>query len=383
MIRLFLVSSHLSAVFQALYAKKSKEPHFIDVLIIDDYFKKESLVTSIIQTQEIYNWNYIFDFSTRLEDNQSIRAGLRKRVLRRIKYLPVIKTIYTKLLNKHEKKNAELLRRKIITRFNEQNIHDFKQVKLFMLTQTALNRGLMKAFPNASVNYMEHGIGDYFYVSKLKTDFDNFYCAFDNGFKKYLNKRDLKIEQKVKPYLEQTDFEIAFKTIAHQSTALNKLDRTKKYILILLDAFECYEPDENFWTDFIDRCLKEIENKSEYVFLFKPHPNQSNESIELSLNHIKKQNIDFILLNSKGTASFAVESLFVALPNAIASVFTVFSSAVFYIAKYYPEKANYYVLYDFVKPYTRKSPKQYIDIFDGLDELITEVFDEGKIIRLK
>jgi hypothetical protein len=382
MIRVFLASSHLSAVFQALYAKKTKETHFIDVLMIDSTFKKESLVRSIFETQEIYNWNYVLDFSTRLADNQSIRTGIRKRFLRRVKHLPLLKNIYVKLLNKHEEKHAEFLKQKIIEQFNEKNINNLNHVKLFMLTQTILNRGLIAAFPNASINYMEHGTGDYFYVSKLKTDFENYFCAFDIGFKNYLSKRNSTIEQKVKPYLDKKDFEISFKTIAHQSAEITTLDITKKYVLILLDAFECYEPEKRFWSDFIDRCLQEVQQKSEYVFLFKPHPNQSNESIEISLNHIKTLNINFRVLNSKGTASFAVESLFVSLPKAIHYVFTTFSSALFYIAKYYPEDANYYILYDFVKPYTHNSPKQYVEIFDGLNEMITEVFDEGRIIRI-
>src|ERR1700752_1333312 len=114
MLRIFLASSHLSAVLQAVYAKKSREEGFVDILIIDSYYKKETLITSIKKTRELHNWDHVLDFSEPIEDVVDIRPDLRKRILRKVKHLPLIRNIYKILLRRYERKTADSQKKKII-----------------------------------------------------------------------------------------------------------------------------------------------------------------------------------------------------------------------------------------------------------------------------
>lgn len=59
------------------------------------------------------------------------------------------------------------------------------QISLYMLTQTYLNRPLMQLFPSASINYIEHGMGDYYYILDPKTPKGNFYCLFQKDIKNF------------------------------------------------------------------------------------------------------------------------------------------------------------------------------------------------------
>lgn len=52
------------------------------------------------------------------------------------------------------------------------------QISLYMLTQTYLNSPLMQLFTSASINYIEHGMGDYYYILDPKTPKETFIVFF-------------------------------------------------------------------------------------------------------------------------------------------------------------------------------------------------------------
>ncbi|MFN6039742.1 MAG: hypothetical protein ACK452_14825, partial [Bacteroidota bacterium] len=88
MIRVFLTSSHLSAVAAAMIARQYSAREDKNYLLIDHYGKKKSLVNSILDTKKIFPWDEIVDFSYHLEDTKDLNPGWKKRVTRKFKTLP-------------------------------------------------------------------------------------------------------------------------------------------------------------------------------------------------------------------------------------------------------------------------------------------------------
>lgn len=371
----------------AYYAKQSFNIKYKDVLIIDNAPKKEALVGLIKNVASIHKWNQVLDLSVKIDNVTNFKPNLRKRIIREIKHWHIIKSIYTILLKQHEsdkiKRQHEILKNKL-NLINAISINN-DDVELFLLTQTSINNSLHAMFSKAEVYYMEHGLGDYLYFKNMSKK-DGALFIFSDSYSQFIKNTPL-ATLSIKGYINSEGFDEVFSIYSNEIG--DKLQKkastnTKKWVLFLMDAAEIYLPPKHFWTDYIDKCLNEIEDLAAYTIIVKPHPLQSNDVLEITRNYFQSKNIDFILLDSSEFISLSAETIYVRNKHRIGYVFSTFSSALFYLAHFYGDKTKFYHLYHFVEPYLLKNaPKQYVYAFKELGPLIDKVFSNKNCIALK
>jgi hypothetical protein len=379
MTRVFLTSSHLSSLMASIIAVKSSKPEDKNYLIIDHYYKKDALISLIQQCDEIFTWSKIIDLSVHIPDQTDLKPRLKKRILRKMKALPLVNSIYNKLLIRHQEKYAYKKSREISETFKNNELNECDQ--LFLLTQTALNSALIKVFPNASICYYEHGLGDYYYFWRQNLD-GIFYGLFGNEFQYFVRK---KLQKNISVFgdFEKQDLEFAFEKF-HSGISVNLSNlKGKKLVLFLMDALEGYNPPENLWSDYLNQSLTQVEKPGDFVVLVKPHPNQSNGVIQQTRQLLEKKNLNYVFLDDPIFISLSVEIIFSYLQEEVHYFISTFSSSIFYLAKFYPGKCEFILMYDFVEKYLRNGPKQYLDHFYGLEPLIQDVFMTTNIKRIK
>ncbi len=373
MLRIFLCTSHLSSLFMALYARKTSQANSKDILLIESPKIKKSHLNLIHETTSIHNWNQIHDFVSIASDEENLKPSLRKTLTRKLKTKPIAKQIYSSLLTSHLKRENEKLKVKLKNIFKNSS----DEIELHLLTQTTMNPVLTELFPKAKVNYFEHGLGDYHYISE-KTN-SKFLCLFSEEFKKYLLSKKINsdfVSQSVLPH----EFESASKSISNNLSAeiKNIFQHNSPSVLILMESVEMYNVKQAFWTDYLEKCLEQIQNPEKYFYFIKPHPVQSIESIEITKNFFKKRKLKFILLQQPILTSTSIEVLFPLMKENISNVFALFSSSLFYLSKLYPEPhITYHYSYEFMKKHIGNAPEQYKQHFNGLEELIKEVFSKN------
>jgi len=384
MVRIFVTSNPISTILMSVYAKRTGSADARDILCIDHYVKKKALIELINESATLHNWNRILDFSTHVENDFNLKPTFREKMMRRIKFLPLIRTFYAIMLKRHLGKKAVFLAGKIKNKLAENDIviKEGEPVELYELTQTELNAGMEYLFDKAPVYYMEHGTVDYIYVVQ-KPRKSGYICIFKDNYEAYLAKRNISFP--LYQCLNQAEFTNGFMVSAPGlRKGLEQISATssKRYILFLMDALEKFNPDPNFWTDYIDRCLKEVPDSKAYTFLIKPHPTQSNEVVELTQAYFKKCGLDFIMLNKPEYANLSVETIYVNYQDRIDYVFSTFSAAIFYLSFFYGERAKFYYSYHFVGRYIKNAPPQYRHSYEELRELIDEVFTNKHCISL-
>ena len=381
MIRIFVSPSHLCTLYMILYARKTNMGQYKDVLVLDTPPKKKALIKVITDTQKIYSWTRIINLSTEIPEEIDFTPNVRKNAIRRIKNKPFIKPIYNFLLNLHvkksEKNEARIIKNELSGLGNV--------VELNVLTQISINSTLFKLYPNAQVNYFEHGQGDYFFIQDIKPTTFNFYCVFADKFRGYLKNKN----QENKYIKNLLDIE-GFPGLANE--VINSMDEKEeiksflcvqgKLVLILMESMQLYyNVPDSFWTDYLELYIANVINPEEYTFILKPHPTQSLKSIELSkyyMLHTRKLKI--LVLEHGYSINYSVEVLYSLWQDNIHYVFSVFSSALYYISKLYGnETTKYYYAYDFFKKYIGDAPPQFIDIYTGIEDVVKNVLTENCI----
>ena len=374
MLRIYLPTTHTGAVLMAIHAEKTKNVETKDVLMIDYPPLKESLIHLIKRSDVIHSWDKIVDFSKPINDDINKKPSLRKQITRKLKELPLIKNIYQKLLESYSLKQKKQFKLSI-----EDSLGGLKSNKIILnvLTKTALNEALFELFPDAQINYFEHGIGDYMYYDQNKIKSGNFYSVFAKEFKAFLTNKNSKISENVFDYINGNEFETALKKLEKNTiiSAPQELVKTKKPIVfLLLENVEMYAVEDCFWTDYIDVCLSKISNPNEYLFVIKPHHNQSFDAIKKTIDYMDLKKLDFFLLTKNNYMHMGAEILFYFIKSNTYFVFSLFSSSIYYLSKLYPStEIGYYHGYNLFKKYTKKSPKQFTEIYEGIGPIITNV----------
>lgn len=380
--RFFITSSQLSTTYMSLYAKKTNNGQK-DILVIDNYYKKKALLDLIHEAAEIHSWHNILDFSIPIDNQTNLKPTRIKSIIRNIKTQPLISWIYNFILNLYTKQEVLKQKQSVLHKLQERFL-DVGQTKveLYLLTQTAINNAFLSIFSNASVYFMEHGLGDYLLAPKQKK-IDGFIGFFSKEYKNYLQRRNKNIP--VYELITKQEFQTAFgsKNNDTQVSLFEKINQDKPWIFFLMDAAECYNPPAHFWTDYIQRCIDEVSNPEDYLFILKPHPRQSNEVIAITKQYFQENGLDYVMLDNPVLVSLSAEYIYIHHQDNIKYVFSTFSSALFYLAHFYGEKAKFYHLYDFVGPYFKDSPKQFLDIYGGLKPLIHEVFSNKYCLSLR
>src|SRR5665213_1607477 len=259
-LRIFVTTSHISTVYMTMLANATREENQHDILLIDAGKRKQGLIDLITQTSQLHDWLVFHDFSIPTVENFDYVPSTRKTILRKYKTWPVIKTIYAFLLRQHLKSVDERYREELKKIFVPHE-EDKTQISLFLLTQTYLNRPLQQLFPAASINYMEHGIGDYYYLSDPLTKEGNFYCVFAETYKRYLAKNG-KSGDRVKQLPGISSFpELAQRllSIHHQLISANELPQPEKpCVFILLEAVDMYHVNSSFWAAYLDKIFSQL-----------------------------------------------------------------------------------------------------------------------------
>ena len=375
MLRIFLVSSHFSAILQSIYASSTKKEGDIDVLMIDYPPQKKALSLLILNTDFIHKWDLKLNYAPELTDETNMRPSLKKRLTRKAKQLPVLKGIYDKMLSKHMLKfyaDFETRIKKDLSGFN------IDSVQLNLLTKTGLNDVLFKLYPSAEVNYFEHGIGDYMYYAQNKIKNGNLFCLFPNEFAAYLKSINSPNANRINGFVNGSLFYDAIQNLEKNNIISNEQELIKlgnsKLVFILIESVEIYEVPSNFWQDCIQLYLSKIDVPEDYTYVLKPHPLQSFEAIEAIENYFKEINLKYILLGNSKFINVGAELIFYFFAKQTKYVFSLFSSSVYYFTKLYPSaEIKYYHGYKLFEKYTKNSPKQFTDIYKGLEPIITNV----------
>jgi hypothetical protein len=250
-----------------------------------------------------------------------------------------------------------------------------------MLTQTYLNRPLQQLFPQASVNYIEHGMGDYYFVLDPKTPKGNLYCIFSEGYKRFLAKNG-KSTDWVKPFPDLKNFPaIAEQLLEIQDKKIitEKLKVPEKpSVFILLEAVDMYNVKKTFWSEYLDHIFQKLENPKHYHYILKPHPMQSGESLTTTKNHFDSLGYSYTLLNETALINASAEVLFSLWKKQTEHVFCLFSSGCYYLSKLYAdEKITFWYSTEFLSRYISNAPPQFLKLFKEIRPLIEEVLTEN------
>ncbi len=379
MVRVFVSPSHLCTLYMIMYAKSTYKDWYNDVLILDTPPKKQSLIKVISDTQYVYPWAKIINLATPLTDETDFTTSTRKNLTRKIKGNFFAKPFYDFLLKRYLSKQQSKEAQMIVSQLAKLG----EVIEVNMVTQTGINSSLFTLYPTATVNYFEHGQGDYFYIQKITTLNFNFYCLFTYKFKSYLEKKGQ--ENAYVNKLNVDGFDLLAKQVIDRDPngdeVKSVLNIPGKIVLILLENMQVYNVPENFYTDYLDLCVAQIARPEEYTFILKPHPGQSFRSIEISKEHmLNKLKLKTMVTETSNSISYSVEVLFTLWKDKTEHVFCVFSSALFYIAKLYRnDQTKYYYAYNFFKKYIKNAPPQIASNYYAFEELLENVFTENCI----
>jgi len=380
MLRVFVCTSQINALYMILYARKTFKEGFKDVLILDSVPKKKSLIKVLLNTKKIYNWVDIIDLSIPVADEDEVAPGLRKKITRKIKTNFFVKPVYDVLLKGHLKRKQKA--EEAILHEKLKSLGEVNEINI--LTQTGVNDALLKLYPGAQVNYFEHGLGDYFFIQKIKPLTFNFYCVFADKFRNYLKGKNLD-NSYVRNFLEEHSFPAiareVIETDEEKEKIISSVNIEGKKVIVLLDSMEVYQVPDAYWTDYLDLCVSKVENPKEYIFILKPHHNQAARSIQISkkymLNHHK---LKVVVVENNLPVNYSIEVLNSIWNDSAEYVFSTFSSGLFYISKMYNNpKVKYYYAYDFFRNYMKNSPVQFVDTYNGINDVVKNIFSENCI----
>jgi hypothetical protein len=360
----------------ALHARKTHSPGYIDILLVEAPKMKASLLQLIHETYRIHPWNKIYDFTTPVSDSFNMKPTLRKTITRKLKTKPMLKQIYNLLYNFFIKRKNKKLRKQLELLLKKEMMNT-SAVELNLLTQTTLNQVLFDMFPSAKVKYFEHGLGDYFYIQQKISGTDKFYCIFHEPFKRMLAEKRIKNDF-VFPSASPEEFSKTSEEIIFRCFQKNNIHFTcekSPSVLILMEAVEMYNVKRTFWQEYVAKCIQQINQPDKFIFLLKPHPVQSSESIKMTKLFFEKNNLRYKLLDYPLSSGMSIEVLFPLWKENVHHVFALFSSGVFYLSMLYPyPHITYHYSYDFMAEHISNAPEQYKKHFAGLKEPIEKVF---------
>ncbi len=381
-IRIFLTPSHICTVYLSMLARETKTEDQIDILFIDASRRKQGLINVITETSKLHNWNLFHDFSIVESEELDYTPSTRKSFTRKIKNWPIVKNIYNFLLQRHFKSVDQKYRTELQHLLADYSIADAK-VSLFMLTQTYLNRPLQQLFPKASINYAEHGIGDYYHILDPNISKGNFYCVFSVAYKRYLEKTGHSTDWvKALPQIA------SFPTLAgellvnyNKSIRLDQLIVPEKpCVFVLLEAVDMYQVNYSFWTEYLDQIFSQLETPGKYHYLLKPHPMQSEASLIATKKHLEDLGYSYTLLNHPTLINASAEVIFSFWKDKTEHVFCLFSSGCFYLSKLYAgEKIKFWYSTAFMSKHLGNAPPQFYKSFTESRKMIEEVFAENCI----
>ena len=378
-VRIFVTTSHISTVYMTMLAQATHSGTFTDILLIDTGVRRKELLTLIGETAEFHSWALVYSFSDEVTEEHDFKPSIRKTITRKMKILPGVRQIYDGMLNRFMNKRDAAYRKKLKELLGP--FFETGQVPgLYLMTQTYLNRPLTQLFPGASIHYMEHGIGDYYYILAKATPQGKMHAVFAAPYKKYLASLGITNDWVLDLPGKEKFPEFAKELLKRHKASLDtdKLPLPQKPIVyLLLEAVDMYHVDDSFWTAYIEHILKELKDPERYHFLLKPHPMHSKHSIEKTEGYFKKLGLEYSILGGEKYSSAAAEVLFSRWENQTEYVFCLFSSSCFYLSQLYLNtNIRYYYSTGFMSRYIGNAPPQYYKLYVEIRPLIEQVFAE-------
>lgn len=377
-VRIFLATSQISTIYAMMISGASRAPGTVDVLFLDGSKRRKSLSAVILNTAGIYEWDLVHDFSILMNEDYDFNPSTTKSLTRKVKTWPVIRWVYNQLLEKKysgiDQKYRDRLKQ-VLDPYLKENV----KISLFLQSRTYLNRPLLQLFPKAEVNYLEHGMGDYYYMPDPKTVKGNFYCLFAENYKRFLAKKGIESDWvKQLPNVSSFD-EISQKLILQLGNTLTDYTVTteKPCVLLLLEAVDMYEVKHSFWSEYPDHVFAQLKNPELYHYLMKPHPMQSEVSIIATKNHFDALGYSYTLIDQPELITASAEVIFKLWAGRTEHVFCLISSSAYYLSKLYEGKnTRFWYSTEFMSRHIANAPPEYVKMFNELRVLIEEVMGE-------
>lgn len=377
-LRIFVTTSHISTVYITLHAASTRMPGDTDILFVDDGYRQAQLLALINAASKVHDWALFHSFSQPLNQSHDFRPSLRNRITRRWKSTPGIRLVYSQLLKRFlHKKNARYRQR-----INQLIAPYFRtdHVQLFMMTQTYINTPLIEIFPKAELHFMEHGIGDYYYIQHQQATTNHFHVIFSTSFARFLVNKGLH-SVAVSEISGLSEFSsLARKLLIEyeqRAVAVFPILPDRPFVFILLEAVDMYNVTSEFWSAYMNHIVKQLPDADTYHYLLKPHPIQSQESLEHTLAWFNQNKFSHTLLGGEALSCISAEVAFQRWSHQTKHVFCLFSSACFYLSQLYSEQGiTFWYSTSFMSKHISKAPPQYKTHYNGLVPLIEEVFSE-------
>lgn len=376
--RIFATSSALNTLYQGIYARHSRQPGDCDILLIDGLWLQDSQRQLIRQAAGIHDFAAIHDFSKAKTEGSGYAPGWRKRWTRHLKTRPGFKQLYDALYGIKQRRENHLWRDKVLTSLS--GLPAGASVSaLHMQPVLHLNAGLRLAFPGAAVHFFEHGMGDYMDIGQQLRPGDRFHCVFDEGLRQWRSRHGLD-PGPVQAALPPEGFEKAAKDFPRlfpqlqQAAAL--IPPGRPLALILGQPLEQMQVDPAWWDRFMELCLDAAGSPAP-LFLLKPHPMQSAETLLRMQQALARRGAEMVVLDNPLLRSLNVEVLFSLIETRTVLVASPFSSALYYLSKLYPEApAVFASALAAMMPFTARTPDLYLKRWAAFQEQAAVIFGE-------
>ena len=380
-LRIFVSSSGLSTLYMSIYARKSYEKGQVDLLFIDALALKPSQRELIYEAAQYHSFEGIFDLSRSLDEASSQVPGKIKQLTRKLKTHAVIKPIYDFLYSYKLKQEDQQHLHDVMAIAGDYLTQGYESVELLLQPVLHLNPSLIHKFPEATIRFFEHGLGDYLDLESKRHPEAHFHCVFAEELKKY-HEQIGRTTDRITPLLGHRGFEELDAPFLQLFPQLGSivLPSGKPIALIATQALAQFQVDPGFWDFFFSSCLKQIESPQDYIFLIKPHPRQEADVLEEMKYFFERKSLEVILWEDPALKSLNMEILFDKLKDQVSHVFSPFSSTLFYLSKLYPDEGirYYYSLHSLI-PFLQHTPELYKDRWKTLHPYLKHVFGQNAI----
>ncbi len=376
MVRVFISTSHISSVYMTLYARATHLPEHKDVLLVDVGTRRQEVIRLIEEVSTFHDWSLFRSFSAEAPEGHRYEPGLRKRLTRRWKGLPLVRDLYNLLLDLFQSgRNARY--RSALVELLAPLASPKDTLQVHAHTETYLRIPMLQAFPNSTCDFFEHGQGDYIHVLDGHLPLGRLHALFAAPYRRFLEQRGWSSEWVIDLQGSAGFAELSERLLVRHGVGPVDHMVTGPVVLILLEALDMYHVSEAFWGAYIDHVVSYLGSPYDYHFILKPHPSQSAHSLKLTEERCGELGLNYTLLNTARQSSMAVEVDFARWAARTHHVFCLVSTGCFYLSQLYrAPHIHYHYSTSFMEKWIRSAPPQFRQLFEKMKPLISEVLSE-------
>lgn len=381
-LHIYVLGSPLTARFIMLWRMQQKlNPDDKHILITDDLKMRKAHVDLIMEISREAKFDMFIQVHQLVGDDISFAPSGFKRFVRNAKALPILKEIYNSLFRiKVEIEKRRYLRERL------QPLQIFPghdRVHIYCTPECKLLPSLRLKYPDADIDFFEHGILDYKHVTEHLDAGHTFNCVFHEEMRDHLGveAESSKLIRPVFPpevFAEKTYHEVSpdFQRFIEEQSG-------RKGILVMMQVLERYSIPHHYWSEFMDRVLEKLSTDDEYFVVLKPHPVQDPVVVQVMIDYLKAKDIPVRVYGLEADEYLPVELLFAHLHKHIDCLVTPFSSSIFYIRKFFSDSVSQYIWgIDLVLAHAGKTAPNFRKSWEFLRDEILPVFGK-EISQLK